>query len=221
MQIKICGITRPEETAYLNEINANYAGFVFYEKSKRNTTTKCARECMKLLKSTTRKVAVMVSPEVALVRTLQDAGFDILQIHKELSIEVLEAASLPVWYAFNISNEEELRIKTEFLDSLDERLSNKIQGIVVDAVDFGSGKAFDWRASEALTNRNNEPESGYNIFSNRQFILAGGLNPDNVADGIRLFSPDVVDVSSGVEGDNGKSRDKILAFAAAVNGRNA
>lgn len=221
MQIKICGITRPEEAAYLNEINANYAGFVFYEKSKRNTTLTRARECMNLLKSTIRKVSVMVSPDVALVRTLQDVGFDILQIHKELSVEVLEAVSLPVWYAFNISNEEELRSKTEFLDSLDEHLAAKIQGIVVDAVDFGSGKAFDWRAGEALTNRNNEPESGYSIFSNRQFILAGGLNSNNVSEGIRLFCPDVVDVSSGVEGDNGKSRDKILAFAAAVNGRNA
>jgi len=47
----------------------------------------------------------------------------------------------------------------------------------------------------------------------KQFILAGGLNPENVAEGIETFAPDIVDVSSGVEGDGaGKDRTLIEAF---------
>ena len=38
MKIKICGLTDPRETIFLNEAGADYAGFVFYEKSKRNIT---------------------------------------------------------------------------------------------------------------------------------------------------------------------------------------
>ena len=50
----------------------------------------------------------------------------------------------------------------------------------------------------------------------RSFILAGGLTPANVREGIELFHPDVVDVSSGVEGTKGKSREKIEEFVREV-----
>ena len=46
-EIKICGITRPEETDYLNEAGVEYAGFVFYEKSRRNVTLAKAKELMR------------------------------------------------------------------------------------------------------------------------------------------------------------------------------
>ena len=49
-----------------------------------------------------------------------------------------------------------------------------------------------------------------------EIILAGGLNKDNVREGIRRFAPDVVDVSSAVEGCDGKDKNKIKAFADAV-----
>ena len=54
------------------------------------------------------------------------------------------------------------------------------------------------------------------LLKDRSFILAGGLNPSNVKEGIRLLQPDVVDVSSGVEGDNGKDKNLILEFTERV-----
>ena len=48
-KIKICGLTRPEESEYLNEYSVDYAGFVFYEKSKRNISFERADEIMKNL----------------------------------------------------------------------------------------------------------------------------------------------------------------------------
>lgn len=48
------------------------------------------------------------------------------------------------------------------------------------------------------------------------FILAGGLSSENVEEGIRLFEPDVVDVSSSVEGEHGKDYKKVEAFVRKV-----
>ena len=79
----------------------------------------------------------------------------------------------------------------------------KITGYVIDAGNYGSGKTFDWNSSKAVLE-----EAKQKVFAGKQFILAGGLNSKNVAEGINTFSPDIVDVSSGVEGKCGK--DKIL-----------
>lgn len=222
MKIKICGITRPQEAEYLNKNKVDYAGFVFYEKSKRNVTIEQAKEIFTKLDENIKKVAVMVSPDAELVRSVTEAGFDILQIHKALSIEVLEAATLPVWYAVNISDIDEAARKQEFLDQLPEQLSSRIKAIVVDAPQFGSGQTFNWRKSRRMLKAGAqsppEGEAGSieGLFRARDFVLAGGLRPDNVKEGIEIFEPDVVDVSSGVEGSEGKDERLITAFVNAV-----
>ncbi len=208
MEIKICGLTRTEEAAYLNENRVNYAGFVFFEKSKRNVTIEKAKEIANQLAKDIKKVAVMVSPDVKMVEELQNANlFDILQIHKDLTPEVLEAAQIPVWYAFNIADPVQIEERQRFLQKLPERLSRKIEALVVDGAEYGSGKTFEW---------NSRIEAAEEVFCNRRFVLAGGLRADNVAQGIAIFHPDIVDVSSGVEGEAGKDEEKVKAFVSAV-----
>lgn len=211
MKTKICGLTRPEEAGYLNEAQADYAGFVFYEKSKRNLTIERANEIFRQLSPVIQKVAVVVSPDVPQAVFLEQAGFDILQVHKNLTKEVLEAVSIPVWYAFNISNPDELQQKKAFLEELPEELAQKITAIVVDGAQFGSGKTFDWNR---MWDNNRKADS--QIFKKRLFVLAGGLNAGNVGLGISIFHPDVVDVSSGVEGNQGKDRKLVLEFTERV-----
>ena len=212
MKIKICGLTRPEEANYINEAKVDYAGFVFYGPSKRNVSISQANEIKKLLETGIKTVAVMVAPDISLINQVQDSGFDILQIHKELNNEMIDAARLPIWYAINISDEDEANAKMGFIDKLSEERKKKIEAIVVDAPDFGSGKTFNWRKSRRLLKAGAQSPPG----DDRLFILAGGLNPDNVAEGIELFNPDIVDVSSGVEGTQGKDRSKIEAFVKAA-----
>lgn len=208
MEIKICGLTRTEEAAYLNENKVNYAGFVFFEKSKRNVTIEKAKEIANQLAKDIKKAAVMVSPDVKMVEELQNANlFDILQIHKALTPEVLEAAQIPVWYAFNIADPVQIEERQRFLQELPERLSRKIEALVVDGAEYGSGKTFEW---------NSRIEAAEEVFCNRKFVLAGGLCADNVAQGIEIFHPDIVDVSSGVEGEAGKDEEKVKAFVSAV-----
>ncbi len=212
VRIKICGITRIEETKYLNEAEVDYAGFVFYEKSRRNVTIQDAMNIMSGLNDGIKRVAVTVSPDEALVKRIEDAGFDLLQIHGDMDMEVLNNVKIPVWRAVNAADVDYAFEKLRFYETLDEDINKKIRGILMDAPDFGSGKPFNWHRSRRLLQAGDRSSP----FSDKLFILAGGLNSDNVAEGIRLFNPDVVDVSSGVEGDVGKSRDMILEFVKAV-----
>lgn len=208
MKIKICGITRTSEAEYLNDCKVDYAGFVFYEKSRRHVTVEQAREIMKALHPDIRRVAVTVSPELCRIEELNRAGFDLLQVHGTLSEEMLQATSLPVWYAVNVADTKELMQATEQIARLPAALQQKIIGIVVDGAQYGGGKTFDWNVDLR--------QQAQKLLGNRSFILAGGLNASNVQKGIQIFAPDIVDVSSGVEGNSGKDRALIQEFVGKV-----
>ena len=216
MKAKICGITTAQEAEYLNESKADFAGFVLYEKSKRSITLQSAVEVMDFLDPAIKRVAVMVSPSVSDLLLVEDAGFQILQVHKELRRELLEQASIPIWYAISLSERRKLMEAVTFLEELPKTLQSKITGIVVDGADFGGGKTFDWEQTKA------EYGSLRDQIGGRQLILAGGLTPENVSEGMRLFTPDVVDVSTGVEyedletKDTRKSPKKIKQFMGKV-----
>ncbi len=220
--VKICGITTEQEAEYLNEAfqlftekrqqekMQLYAGFVFYEKSKRNLTTEQAENIMKKLNPDIKKVAVTVEPDRALARSLTEAGFDILQVHKNLKQEVLDTVSIPVWLAANLE-------KAEMLEAAEAQLrkdtEKKIQAVLVDAPGYGSGKTFGWEKADD-NERIRFLEFRWRMQEEKRlFLLAGGLTPENVGDGVRFFAPDIVDVSSGVEGEDGKkSRKRIIEF---------
>lgn len=196
-KIKICGITTPKEAEYLNQAKVDYAGFVFYEKSRRNLSFPQALEIQKALSPNIKRVAVTVSPDIYLCQKLEAAGFDVIQIHGELNLEMLGAARLPLWRAFNVDSVEALQRPEDH---------EKITAYVVDAPSAGSGKTFHWQNAQTIAR---QKES---FFYGKPFVLAGGLNAQNVQEGIRVFRPDIVDVSSGVETNCGKDSQLIFAF---------
>lgn len=201
-QIKICGLTRQKEADFLNREKVDYAGFVLFEKSKRNVSFSKIKEIGNRLSPDIKRVAVTVSPDKKLLEQIEQAGFDILQVHGELKPEILEESTLPIWRACNIKEPKDI-----------ERLEQhkKITGYVIDAGTAGSGTTFDWNKSWEVLE-----EAKKTIFAGKKFILAGGLNPENVAKGIEIFAPDIVDVSSGVEGKHGKEQKRIEEFVRKV-----
>jgi phosphoribosylanthranilate isomerase len=219
-KIKICGITTMKEADWLNEADVDYAGFVFFEKSKRNISLSDAVMIKKSLYPHIQTVAVTVSPTVELLRQIEIAGFDIIQVHKELRPEVLEECKIPIWRAFNITKLDGSPIEAAAPESPEEKErrelleDQRIEAYVLDGVNFGSGVTFDWKESNVAAIRQ--------LFGTKKLVLAGGLNPGNVAEGIRIFSPDIVDVSSGVERDfgSGKDREKIIQFTDQVRRQN-
>lgn len=229
-EIKICGITAGEELRWLEEAQVEYAGFVIWEKSRRSVTAAQAAEMIKKLNSNIKKVAVAVSPSPNLVKEIEQAGFDILQVHGTWTGEAAKAVQIPVWRAVNISGMEELgQIKEQFEKGVPGR--GNITAVLADAKEYGSGKTFGWEdfslryAGARGEGADREQYRRYREFRRLlreqkiKFILAGGLSPENVQKGIRIFAPDIVDVSSGVEreagnpkGPSGKDREKIKEF---------
>ncbi len=199
-KIKICGLTTPQEAEWVSKAQADYAGMVlFFPKSKRNITIDRAKEIMKSLSPKIQKVAVVVSPSALQIKEIQEAGFDIVQIHGQVLPEALGILQIPFLRAFNVDNMQEWeRYEAE----------SKCIGYVFDAVKPGSGKTFDWSSIPNL------PEDG------KSYLLAGGLNPDNVGSAVAAMHPYGVDVSSGVERDSGTGKDpeKMGAFVRAVRG---
>ncbi len=211
-EIKICGLTKPEEAGYLNEYGVDYAGFVFYEKSRRNISFERAEEIMRGLDKGIKRVAVTVSPDASLIKSIEEHGFDIIQIHGDMSEETVKTAGIPVWMAINPAKEDDMYEKRKFYEEIIKKSDGKIKGVLMDAPQFGSGKPFNWHKSRRLLKAGDRSSP----FKGLKIILAGGLDSQNVAEGIGIFEPDVVDVSSKVEDENGKSREKIKDFVNAV-----
>lgn len=197
-KIKVCGLTDKKEASYLNAQQVDFAGFVlFFPKSKRNLTITQAKEIMNDLDPAIKKVAVVVSPSIEQIKEIQEANFDIIQIHGSLPDAVLNEISIPILKAFNISDMEHYPIYQK---------CEKIKGYVFDAQEPGSGKTFDWKL---VTNIPRD---------HKLLLLAGGLTPNNVSQAIAALHPDGFDVSSGVEFTDkpGKDPEKIEQFIHAV-----
>lgn len=216
-EIKICGITTRQEAAYLNEAQADYAGFVFYEKSRRYVAVSDAAMIRRSLYPGIQTVAVTVDPTPRQLRMIEIGGFDILQVHGNLSLEVLRECRLPIWRAFNIQTLADAKEQTdEPQEEQEERArleEERIGAYVLDGISCGGGQTFDWTAQSAAQIRA--------LFGTKKLVLAGGLNEENVAEGISLFQPDIVDVSSGVERDygGGKDEERIKRFIGKVRGK--
>lgn len=192
--IKVCGLTEVREAEYLNRFKIDFAGFVlFFPKSKRNISIEKAEEIMKRLDKNIKKTAVVVSPAKEQIIDICNSGFDYIQIHGKIEEEVLKMAQIPVLKAFNVDDMDEIKMYSS---------NEKIAGYVFDAAEPGSGRSFDWDILSQI-----ERDS-------KLFVLAGGLNPDNVRKAVAAVNPDMVDVSSGVENDDGFGKDilKIEKF---------
>lgn len=200
-KIKICGLTSPAEARYLNENHVDFAGMVlFFPKSKRNISIEQAKDIMAALDASIKRVAVVVSPSIEQVRQIEAAGFDYVQIHGEIpetETEAEAAIAIPILKAFNVSD----------MGSYEKYYNDsRIAGYVFDAIEPGSGKTFDWKLVDNIPR------------DEKLLLLAGGLNPDNVRMAIEAVHPDGIDVSSGVENDNGvgKNPEKIHDFVSAI-----
>lgn len=197
-KIKICGITDIKETEYLKEAGVDYAGFVlFFPKSRRNMEIEKAKAVLPHLDSRIRSVAVVVEPTKEQLRKIGEAGFDLVQIHGELADDVLSEIKIPVLKAFNVND----------LSEFERYEKNKnVAGYVFDALIPGSGKVFDWSLLQKLPK------------TDKLTFLAGGLDVSNVKDALAAIEVDGVDISSGVEKEDGLGKDpeKIQSFVKAV-----
>ena len=193
-KVKICGLKREEDIAYVNECLPDFAGFVFYEKSSRYVSVEKARKLISLPNPCIIPVAVFLNASIEDIRAVASTElFPYLQVHGEFDNAYIEQirGNKKVIQAF----------KVETAEDITKALSSDADFILFDHGDGGSGMSFDWSLLQNI---------------NRDFFLAGGLSEKNVAEAIRCVKPYAVDVSSNVETEKVKDYVKIKAFINAV-----
>lgn len=197
-KIKICGLVRTEDIDFVNEALPDYAGFILhFPKSHRNVAVEEAKRLKNLLRPEIRAACVFVNqPLERVIQAAETIGPDVLQLHgsedNEYIRELKEQTGLMVWKAFRVRSEEDLAKARESAADL----------VLLDN-GYGTGETFDWSQAEAFE---------------REFILAGGLTPENISEAILRLHPLGVDISSGVETDHFKDREKIFAAVRAAHG---
>ncbi len=202
-RIKICGLFRECDIDYVNEARPDYIGFILnFPKSHRNVSPEHARNMKKRLLPDIRAVGVFVNQDADyVINAARTIGLDVIQLHGTEDNEYIKnlreringsltgntestSGDIQIWKAFKIQTAEDLENARECI--ADEILLDN---------GYGTGRAFDWSLAGDF---------------DREFFLAGGLNPENVGEAIRQLKPKLVDISSGVETDKVKDREKIL-----------
>lgn len=203
MKIKICGITNTEDAEVAVAAGADALGFIMYRKSPRWIEPAVARSIIAGLPPFVLPVGVFVNEEAEKVRTLMDeCGFALAQLHGDESALYCQNLGRPVLKALRLKDRGRLLALAEFQGRAN------VRGILIDAFSDqaygGTGQTVDWTLAEEAAR-------------STPVILAGGLNPSNVAGAIQVVRPYGVDASSGVEKSPGKKdHHKLKAFIEAV-----
>lgn len=194
-RIKLCGLTRPCDIGWVNQLLPEYIGFVFAEQSRRCLTPERAASLSALLDSRITPVGVFsdASPEqaAALVR----AGIiQAVQLHGHEDAAYIarlrQLTACPVIQAFCIRTPADIQAANR----------SPADHVLLDS-GGGTGVAFDHALLEGIR---------------RPYFLAGGLTPENVAQAIRQLAPLGVDASSALETGGVKDLKKMTAFVSAV-----
>ena len=198
-KVKICGLYRDDDIDYVNEVLPDYIGFViYYPKSHRSIDLFEAKRLKEKLDSKIKAIGVFVNQHIELVKTAYRQGIiDIVQLQGDENEEYIRTLKDKL----GITIIKSFSIKTE----LDIELANKSNADIV-----------------LLYTEPKEGEGYYKFILDKikdikkNYILAGGLNADNVGSIVKNLHPYCVDVSSGVETDKKKDLEKIKNFVKAV-----
>lgn len=194
-KIKFCGLSRPCDIEAANRLRPEYVGFVFAPGSRRAVSAQMATELKRLLAPGIRAVGVFVneSPE-RIAELLNNGSIDMAQLHggedEAYIARLRQYTDKPIIRAFCIETAADI-----------ERAGQSTADCVLLDSGAGTGKIFDWEIIKEIK---------------RSYFLAGGLSPDNVGKAIRQLNPYAVDVSSGIEMEGYKDKEKMAAFTAAV-----
>jgi len=203
---KICGIN--DETAMRTavEAGARFVGLVFYPPSPRALDPDTAATLAALVPTGVAKVGLFVDPDDALLdAVLAKVPLDLIQLHGDESpercLDIREHTELPVMKVIKVANAADIEATHAYAGAVDWlKFDAKAPKEMRDALPGGNALAFDW----TLLSAHEWPVP---------WMLAGGLNADNVTEAVLASGATIVDVSSGVEASPGhKDPDRIRTF---------
>ncbi len=194
-RVKICGITNLEDARHASTCGADALGFVFDPGSPRFINPDLARRIIADLPPLMTSVGLFVNETPARIREMVDfCGLNTVQLHGD---EEPDQCNYPPCRVIKA-----LRLRQQMDSGL--FAAYQVSALLLDAYipdQFGgTGQRCDWQQAAAIA-------------AQRRIILAGGLNPENVAEAVRQVHPYGVDVSSGVEKQPGlKDPEKVARF---------
>jgi phosphoribosylanthranilate isomerase len=194
MKIKLCGIRRKEDIAYVNEFMPDYIGFVFAA-SKRQVSPEFASKLHEELSPEIKTAGVFVnsSPHDTALAA-KTAGLDIIQLHgdedRDYVLELKTLTDCEIWKAVRV------RTQQDIINGENSGADKLLLDSFSPSQYGGTGKTADFDVIK-------------NTSIKIPFFLAGGLNAGNIADALKYVMPFGADVSGGIETDGFKDRKKI------------
>ncbi len=192
--LKVCGITRPSDAELAVGLGANMLGMIFYKNSPRHITIKNALAIVKVIPPTVNKVGVFVDTPIDRILIIANKlSLDFIQFQGDYKTRDLLKASkagyktIKVYHIINKRDYYNIYKSKADLILLDNKTTS---------LPGGTGERFNWGIKP--------PRKINNL------MLAGGVNSKNVKEGIKIFSPLIVDICSSVESSPGKKSAKKL-----------
>lgn len=199
VRIKFCGMTRAEDALLAAQLGVDALGFVFTRRSRRFVGPATASAIIRQLPPLVSSVALFMDDEPAWIKqVISMVRPTLLQFHGEESAMDCEGYGLPFLKAVPMATVTDVAsYAAGFAGAAGFLLDAHARGEA-----GGQGVRFDWTREPGLE---------------RPWLLAGGLDADNVGEAIRLLRPHAVDVSSGIEASPGiKDAGRMRAFVSAV-----
>ena len=194
---KICGITDESAMRAAVKNGANFVGLVFYPPSPRSLDAMSASRLVSLVPRSITKVGLFVNPiNNQLNSVLNDVSLDLIQLHGEETPErcneIRKIFGLPVMKVIKVSNIYDIEGVSDYYEAADWLMFDaKAPDSMDNALPGGNALKFDWNL---LAGRN----------WSLPWMLAGGLNAENVGTAVAESGAMIVDVSSGVESSPGE-----------------
>lgn len=193
-KVKLCGLKRNCDIDWVNEFRPDYVGFVFAG-TKRRITDETARAFRQRLLADIPAVGVFVNEPIAHITALVQQGtIQFVQLHgqeDEAYIQQLrQHVQTPIIQAFSVRSIEDIK----------KAQQSAAEYILLDQGNGGTGIPFDWSVLRQV---------------DRKYFLAGGLTPENVEQAL-LFHPYALDISSGIETNGVKDKEKMRIFMTRV-----
>ena len=198
-EIKVCGINDETSMETALKCKVDYIGLVFYENSPRNISINLSRKLLKSRNKTTKIVALTVDPNDDFLNEIKNnINPDFIQLHGRESsrrcINIKNQLNIPLIKAINVKNKIDLlRTSKEFEDVCDILLFDSPS----EALPGGNGKKFDWDILKDFK-------------SKKKWMLAGGLNIENIEKAINITRAPAIDISSGLEIMKGVKDPKLI-----------
>jgi phosphoribosylanthranilate isomerase len=202
IRCKLCGLTTLDDISAAVRADASYIGFVFFLGSPRNLEIQAANLLLEATPKHVTKVGLVVDADNNFLdRLTSSACLDMLQLHGNETYqrvaEVKARYGLSVMKAVGISNLGDVRDAQHYGEVADQLLLDAKPSSVSD-LPGGNGISFDWNLLAG---------SSWKV----PWMLAGGLNPNNVASAVKLSGARQVDVSSGIETAPGKNNAELMS----------